>query len=235
MESLGTEREAKRLLTSAGTVILHSCSLPQELIAVAGTRRSAEVTYHTQPDDDTADNQGSVLDQPGHTSVYMREHSSIDSNDVQQLAKGESFWIRGGLYQRVQVEMIPIAKPLVEERKEQLLLLDQQEREQYQAQQAARLARPATAIPAKALRKQELPPKTRQIPASQQSAKPTSQPAPVPGTPAPGSQDGQTSERSDAQMVPPAPATDHAEQDGQTPETGQDSTPTKPKKLQDLL
>jgi hypothetical protein len=246
LESLGTEREAKRLLTSAGTTILHACSLPQELIKVAGTRRSPEFTYHMQPDD-TADNQGSVLDQPGQTSVYLREHSTIDANDVQQLTKGESFWIAGGLYQRVQVEMVPIAKPLIEERKEQLLFLDQREREQYQAQQAARLARPASSTPAKT-RKQKQQPKARQVPAPQPIPKPTSRPGQAPNTPAPGQQNSQTAGRSDAQTVPathqiqqasstPAQATDHAEQDGQTPGTEQASTlpPAKPKKLQDLL
>jgi hypothetical protein len=242
LESLGSEREAKRLLTSAGTVILHACSLPQELIAVAGTRRSPEMTYHTQPDD-TVDNQGSVLNQPGHTSVSMREHSTIDANDVQQLAKGESFWIRNGFYQRVQVEMLPVAKSLIEEREEQLLLLYQQEREQYQAEQAARLARPVPPPPAKAPHKQKQQPKARQIPASQ----PKARSVPAPHKPAPGPQNGQTAERPDAQTVqptrqlqqvnPPTQASDQADQDGQKPGTGQDGTPpsAKPKKLQDLL
>jgi hypothetical protein len=245
MESLGTEREAKRLLTSAGTVILHACSLPKELIAVAGTRQTPDFVYHMQQDD-TAGSQGSVLDQSGHVTIHRREESSIDPNDVQQLAKGESFWTSGGFYQRVQVEMVPAAKALIEERKEQLQLLDHQEREQYQAQQAARLMLPVKTTTAKVARKQKLQQKPR--PAT--PVTPTNQtagPEPRPNALASGSQNGPMSQRSDAQTAPliqqpqqagiPAPDADQTNPDGQTRGTGQADTPppAKPKKLQDLL
>jgi hypothetical protein len=73
----------------------------------------------------------------------MREETSIDPNDVQQLTTGEMFFAAGGLYQRTQVEMVPIASALVMERKQQLLTLAEQEREHYEAEQAERLVQPA--------------------------------------------------------------------------------------------
>ena len=240
MESLGTEREAKRLLTSAGTVILHACSLPKELIAVAGTRRLPDFVYH-MPQDDTADNQGSVLDQSAHMTIHMREQSSIDPNDVQQLGKGESFWTCGGLHQRVQVEMVPVAKALIEERKEQLLLLDQQAREQFAAQQAAKLALPAATTKAEIPRKQK-----QQKPGEAPPTVPAPrilQPAQAATAPVGDAQNVKTTERFDVQATPeasppqtPAQNGDQSSQSGQTPGAGQASTPpAKPKKLDDLL
>ncbi len=204
MESLGaTEKEAKRLLESAGTVALHACSLPKNLVEVAGTRRMPDVVYHLRDDDA---NQPGVFARPGQTSLHTREVSSIDPNDVQQLGRGESFWASGGLHQRVQVEMVPIAEALIEERKQQLLIQAERERERYEAAQAERLARPAPKTEKRPRQsKPSKSPKAAPAVAPRQQAQPAA--LPVEPQPAPQSQrqtpGAQGAERTDKQTPIP--------------------------------
>src|SRR5260370_37989328 len=78
-EGLGPE--AKRIIETAATSIVHPCVLPRQLIEAAGTLQVPDLAVSL--------NEGENIDDEARTEstiLRMKEEPRVQSNDVQQLA-----------------------------------------------------------------------------------------------------------------------------------------------------
>jgi hypothetical protein len=97
--SLGDERQADRLLSAAGAVVLFASPQPDEVAKLAGTLRGPDAVWQAE---------GGRL--TGRASVSMRAAAKVDGNAVRQLGTGEAFILAGGRAGKVLV--VPAPRPV---------------------------------------------------------------------------------------------------------------------------
>jgi hypothetical protein len=93
---MGDEIEAARILGSVETVICHRVNTPEEIIALAGTRRVVEYSSHYAIEGAT-----------GEGSARTQHQYKVDPNHVRSLPPGVAFIISRGRAMKAQVEQAP--------------------------------------------------------------------------------------------------------------------------------
>ncbi len=93
---MGSEIEAARIIGSVETVICHRVNTPEEIIALAGTRRVIEYSSHYAIDGAT-----------GEGSARMQHQYKVDPNHVRSLPPGAAFIISRGKAMKAQVVQAP--------------------------------------------------------------------------------------------------------------------------------
>jgi hypothetical protein len=93
---MGDESEAARILGSVETVICHRVNTPEEIVALAGTRRAME--YSTQYATEGATGQG---------SARIQHQFKVEPNKVRALSPGQAYVISRGRAMKVNVLRAP--------------------------------------------------------------------------------------------------------------------------------
>jgi hypothetical protein len=99
VEGMGGETETARILGSVETVIAHRVNTPDEIVALAGTRKIPELTTR--------------LDEDGLTrerSVRMEHQLTIDPNKVRALDPGMAYLISHGRAMKIQIPRAPAVR-----------------------------------------------------------------------------------------------------------------------------
>jgi len=96
---MGDESEAARILGSVETVVCHRVNTPEEIVALAGTRKAMEYSTHYAREGAT-----------GEGSARIQHQFKVDPNRVRALAPGQAYLISRGRAMRVQVLRAPPAK-----------------------------------------------------------------------------------------------------------------------------
>ncbi len=96
VEGMGGETETARILGSVETVIAHRVNTPDEIVALAGTRKVPELTTRLAEDGLTRER-----------SVRMEHQLTIDSNKVRGLDPGNAYLISHGKAMKVQIPRAP--------------------------------------------------------------------------------------------------------------------------------
>jgi len=94
---MGDEVEAARILGSVETVICHRVNTPEEIIALAGTRRIVEYSSHYGMDGAT-----------GEGSARLQHEFKVDPNHVRSLPAGVAFIISRGRAMKAHIEQAPL-------------------------------------------------------------------------------------------------------------------------------
>jgi hypothetical protein len=101
---MGGDEEAHRILGSVETVICHRVNTPEQVIALAGTRRAVE--YSTQFAEEGATGAG---------SARVQHQFKVEPNKVRALPPGQAYVISRGRAMRIQVLQAPdLRAPLPE-------------------------------------------------------------------------------------------------------------------------
>jgi len=82
---MGGPEQAARILGSAETIICHRTSTPEDIVALAGTRLTAERSLAYSPDGATGDG-----------SIRVQHQYRVDPNDVRRLPTGQAWVIARG-------------------------------------------------------------------------------------------------------------------------------------------
>jgi hypothetical protein len=125
-KSLGTQ--TAKLIQACANLIVFQGSDPETLIQQAGTRLIPERSLHRSLEDPRPLPRGlSDHASEGQRSVTLRmqERSKIHANEVQQLHKGEGFFIFKGQTQKVQVEALSHSEEMRHSAQAMLQALDQ--------------------------------------------------------------------------------------------------------------
>ncbi len=93
---MGDEQEAARILGSVETVICHRVNTPEEIIALAGTRKTMEYSSHYATEGAT-----------GEGSARIQHQFKIDPNKVRALPPGAAYVISRGRATKIQVLLAP--------------------------------------------------------------------------------------------------------------------------------
>jgi hypothetical protein len=93
---MGDEQEAARILGSVETIICHRVNTPEEICALAGTRRAVEYSTHFAEEGAT-----------GEGSARIQHQFKVDPNKVRGLAPGQAYVISRGRAMRLQVLQAP--------------------------------------------------------------------------------------------------------------------------------
>jgi conjugal transfer pilus assembly protein TraD len=93
---MGDETEAARILGSVETVICHRVNTPEEICALAGTRRAVEYSTHFATEGAT-----------GEGSARIQHQFKVDPNKVRALAPGQAYVISRGHAMKIQVLQAP--------------------------------------------------------------------------------------------------------------------------------
>lgn len=93
---MGDEQEAARILGSVETVICHRVNTPEEIIALAGTRKTMEYSTHYAAEGATGDG-----------SARIQHQFKVDPNKVRALPPGAAYVISRGRAMKVQVLQAP--------------------------------------------------------------------------------------------------------------------------------
>jgi hypothetical protein len=93
---MGDEQEAARILGSVETVICHRVNTPEEICALAGTRRAVEYSTHFAEEGAT-----------GEGSARIQHQFKVDPNKVRGLAPGQAYVISRGRAMKIQVLQAP--------------------------------------------------------------------------------------------------------------------------------
>jgi hypothetical protein len=93
---IGDEQEAARILGSVETVICHRVNTPEEIIALAGTRKSMEYSTHYASEGAT-----------GQDSARIQHQFKIDPNNVRALPPGHACLISCGKAIKIAVMRAP--------------------------------------------------------------------------------------------------------------------------------
>jgi hypothetical protein len=96
VEGMGGETETARILGSVETVIAHRVNTPDEIVALAGTRKVPELTTRLAED-------GLTREQ----SVRMEQQLTIDPNKVRSLDPGMAYLISHGRAMKIQIPRAP--------------------------------------------------------------------------------------------------------------------------------
>jgi hypothetical protein len=89
---MGDESEAARILGSVETVICHRVNTPEEICALAGTRKSMEYSTHYASEGAT-----------GEGSARIQHQFKVDPNKVRALPPGAAYVISRGRAMKIQV------------------------------------------------------------------------------------------------------------------------------------
>jgi hypothetical protein len=101
---MGDPVEAARIIGSVETVICHRVNTPEEIIALAGTRKVIEYSSHYAMEGAT-----------GEGSARMQHQYKVDPNHVRSLPPGAAYIISRGKAMKAQVEQVPqLTAPLPE-------------------------------------------------------------------------------------------------------------------------
>ena len=104
VEGMGGETETARILGSVETVISHRVNTPDQIVALAGTRKTPELTMRLADDGITRDR-----------TVRHEQRAAIDPNKVRCLPPGTAYLISRGRAMKIQVPRAPnIHAPLPE-------------------------------------------------------------------------------------------------------------------------
>ena len=104
VEGMGGEMETARILGSVETVISHRVNTPGQIVALAGTRRTPELSTRLAEDGLTRDR-----------TVRLEQRATIDPNKVRSLPAGAAYLISRGRAMKIQVPRAPMARvPLPE-------------------------------------------------------------------------------------------------------------------------
>ena len=104
VEGMGGETETARILGSVETVIAHRVNTPDEIVALAGTRKVPELTTRLSEDGLTRER-----------SVRMEHQLTIDPNKVRGLDPGMAYLISHGRAMKIQIPRAPALRaPLPE-------------------------------------------------------------------------------------------------------------------------
>jgi hypothetical protein len=122
-----TPDERKKLLTSAGTLILMRTNNPEEVIELAGTRRVKKSTAQVRDGEPT-----------GMQSIQDIKEFVVDPDDVRSLEDGEAFVIRQNVAWRIRFPMAP----KVEHSPDDVLKLDKEGDKSGSAEPTPRRRRP---------------------------------------------------------------------------------------------
>jgi len=93
---MGDEQEAARILGSVETVVCHRVNTPEEIIALAGTRKTMEYSTHYATEGAT-----------GEGSARIQHQFKIDPNKVRALPPGAAYVISRGRAMKIQVLRAP--------------------------------------------------------------------------------------------------------------------------------
>jgi len=93
---MGDETEAARILGSVETVVCHRVNTPEEIIALAGTRRAVEYSTHYASEGAT-----------GEGSARVQHQFKIDPNKVRALSPGHAYVISRGRAMKIHVLRAP--------------------------------------------------------------------------------------------------------------------------------
>ncbi|HVA19318.1 MAG TPA: helicase HerA-like domain-containing protein [Solirubrobacteraceae bacterium] len=96
VEGMGGQEETARILGSVETVIAHRVNTPDEIVALAGTRKVPELTTRLAEDGLTRER-----------SVRMEQQLAIDPNKVRALDPGMAYLISHGRAMKVQIPRAP--------------------------------------------------------------------------------------------------------------------------------
>jgi hypothetical protein len=96
VEGMGGETETARILGSVETVIAHRVNTPDEIVALAGTRKVPELTTRLAEDGLTRER-----------SVRMEQQLTIDPNKVRNLDPGMAYLISHGKAMKIQIPRAP--------------------------------------------------------------------------------------------------------------------------------
>jgi hypothetical protein len=106
VEGMGGAEETARILGSVETVIAHRVNTPDEIVALAGTRKIPELTTRLAEDGLTRER-----------SVRMEHQLTIDPNKVRALDPGTAYLISHGRAMKIQIPQTPALRaPLPEPR-----------------------------------------------------------------------------------------------------------------------
>jgi conjugal transfer pilus assembly protein TraD len=104
VEGMGGEQETARILGSVETVIAHRVNTPDEIVALAGTRKIPELTTRLAEDGLTRER-----------SVRMEHQLTIDPNKVRALDPGMAYLISHGRAMKIHIPQTPALRaPLPE-------------------------------------------------------------------------------------------------------------------------
>jgi hypothetical protein len=93
---MGDEQEAARILGSVESVICHRVNTPEEICALAGTRKSMEYSTHYASEGAT-----------GEGSARIQHQFKVDPNKVRGLPPGAAYVISRGRAMKIQVLRAP--------------------------------------------------------------------------------------------------------------------------------
>lgn len=93
---MGDENDAARILGSVETIICHRVNTPEEICALAGTRRAMEYSTHYATEGTT-----------GEGSARIQHQYKIDPNKVRGLPPGQAYIISRGRAMKAQVLQAP--------------------------------------------------------------------------------------------------------------------------------
>ena len=96
VEGMGGEEETARILGSVETVIAHRVNTPDQIVALAGTRKVPELTTRLAEDGLTRER-----------SVRMEHQLTIDPNKVRALNPGMAYLISHGRAMKIQIPQTP--------------------------------------------------------------------------------------------------------------------------------
>jgi hypothetical protein len=99
VEGMGGEAETARILGSVETVIAHRVNTPDQIVALAGTRKVPELTTRLSEDGLTRDR-----------SVRMEMRPAVDPNKVRGLDAGMAYLINHGRAMKIQVPRAPVLR-----------------------------------------------------------------------------------------------------------------------------
>jgi helicase HerA-like protein len=106
VEGMGGTEETARILGSVETVIAHRVNTPDQIIALAGTRKIPQLTTRLSEDGLTRDR-----------AIRMEQQTKIDPNEVRGLEPGKAFLISRGKAMKVQVPRAPNLRVHLPEKK----------------------------------------------------------------------------------------------------------------------
>jgi conjugal transfer pilus assembly protein TraD len=102
---MGDESEAARILGSVETVICHRVNTPEEICALAGTRKTMEYSSHYASEGAT-----------GEGSARIQHQFKVDPNKVRALPPGTAYMISRGRAMKIQILQAPNANGVLPER-----------------------------------------------------------------------------------------------------------------------
>jgi conjugal transfer pilus assembly protein TraD len=101
---MGDESEAARILGSVETVVCHRVNTPEEICALAGTRKTMEYSSHYASEGAT-----------GEGSARIQHQFKVDPNKVRALPPGAAYVISRGRAMKVQVLQAPAVRGVLPE------------------------------------------------------------------------------------------------------------------------